>query len=474
MCQVCEQKAASVYCRNDKAYLCSGCNDSCHAGLPLKHTIVPAAQAVKEGIDMIAEMADDSSPDHSACGESSPNPAAAAPAVGTKRRISQDSAQRVPECDTGAVPPGLDFELPKGPMDRQALAKTLWGKEFDALDMDNTWLDRLDMGLDFNELLTEDLQGGGAGAFNDADGLVPCLSADNSSPTAAQLEQQLSASPARGAGKQQQHDAAALATLERQTTDEFFAALADDFAVPSLPSAHEAAPAVVPMAPPMVHHYAPQQMMGMVHAYPQQMMYVPTNNTMPMQMAPMQQQQQLNAYAPAAAAAAPAPLAKRQRLSAARDVESDDDSDDDWCQEEEMATAVPASGRLGASRSASAAAALTAAALPASAAALAAPGAAASVIDNLTREQRVARYREKRKNRQFKKTIRYASRKAYAEVRPRIKGRFATKQEIEAWKAAERAMAAGSAAMGIEAFFAAQEAAAAGGAPEALGVVPVM
>lgn len=55
---------------------------------------------------------------------------------------------------------------------------------------------------------------------------------------------------------------------------------------------------------------------------------------------------------------------------------------------------------------------------------------------NLTREQRVARYREKRKNRRFEKTIRYASRKAYAEIRPRIKGRFAKKEEIEAWKAA--------------------------------------
>ncbi|PNH09754.1 Zinc finger protein CONSTANS-LIKE 5 [Tetrabaena socialis] len=54
----------------------------------------------------------------------------------------------------------------------------------------------------------------------------------------------------------------------------------------------------------------------------------------------------------------------------------------------------------------------------------------------LTREQRVARYREKRKNRKFEKTIRYASRKAYAEIRPRIKGRFAKKEEIEAWKAA--------------------------------------
>ncbi|XP_052164210.1 zinc finger protein CONSTANS-LIKE 4-like [Oryza glaberrima] len=40
------------------------------------------------------------------------------------------------------------------------------------------------------------------------------------------------------------------------------------------------------------------------------------------------------------------------------------------------------------------------------------------------REERVRRYREKRKNRKFQKTIRYASRKAYAEARPRIKGRF--------------------------------------------------
>ncbi|KAG8071402.1 hypothetical protein GUJ93_ZPchr0006g45773 [Zizania palustris] len=41
------------------------------------------------------------------------------------------------------------------------------------------------------------------------------------------------------------------------------------------------------------------------------------------------------------------------------------------------------------------------------------------------REARLMRYREKRKNRRFDKTIRYASRKAYAETRPRIKGRFA-------------------------------------------------
>ncbi|KAI3831175.1 hypothetical protein MKW92_047313 [Papaver armeniacum] len=56
------------------------------------------------------------------------------------------------------------------------------------------------------------------------------------------------------------------------------------------------------------------------------------------------------------------------------------------------------------------------------------------------REARVLRYREKRKNRKFEKTIRYASRKAYAETRPRIKGRFAkrTETEIEADNQMER------------------------------------
>ncbi|XP_058187557.1 zinc finger protein CONSTANS-LIKE 5 [Rhododendron vialii] len=47
------------------------------------------------------------------------------------------------------------------------------------------------------------------------------------------------------------------------------------------------------------------------------------------------------------------------------------------------------------------------------------------------RQARVLRYREKRKNRKFEKTIRYASRKAYAETRPRIKGRFAKRTETE-------------------------------------------
>ncbi|CAA6666806.1 unnamed protein product [Spirodela intermedia] len=41
------------------------------------------------------------------------------------------------------------------------------------------------------------------------------------------------------------------------------------------------------------------------------------------------------------------------------------------------------------------------------------------------REARVLRYREKKKRRQFGKQIRYESRKACAETRPRVRGRFA-------------------------------------------------
>ncbi|KAL9250770.1 Zinc finger protein CONSTANS-LIKE 2-like protein [Drosera capensis] len=54
-----------------------------------------------------------------------------------------------------------------------------------------------------------------------------------------------------------------------------------------------------------------------------------------------------------------------------------------------------------------------------------------TVFSPMDREARVLRYREKKKTRKFEKTIRYASRKAYAETRPRIKGRFAKRSEVE-------------------------------------------
>ncbi|XP_061359012.1 zinc finger protein CONSTANS-LIKE 2-like [Gastrolobium bilobum] len=50
----------------------------------------------------------------------------------------------------------------------------------------------------------------------------------------------------------------------------------------------------------------------------------------------------------------------------------------------------------------------------------------------MDREARVLRYREKKKTRKFEKKIRYATRKAYAESRPRIRGRFAKKADVEA------------------------------------------
>ncbi|KAL6005053.1 hypothetical protein ACLOJK_005614 [Asimina triloba] len=48
------------------------------------------------------------------------------------------------------------------------------------------------------------------------------------------------------------------------------------------------------------------------------------------------------------------------------------------------------------------------------------------------REARILRYREKKQNRKFEKQIRYASRKAYAEKRRRIKGRFTKEKSSKA------------------------------------------
>ncbi|CAM0871265.1 unnamed protein product [Alopecurus aequalis] len=45
------------------------------------------------------------------------------------------------------------------------------------------------------------------------------------------------------------------------------------------------------------------------------------------------------------------------------------------------------------------------------------------------RQAKVMRYREKRKRRQYENQIRYESRQAYAQLRPRVKGRFAKVHE---------------------------------------------
>ncbi|OAY71184.1 Zinc finger protein CONSTANS-LIKE 3 [Ananas comosus] len=46
------------------------------------------------------------------------------------------------------------------------------------------------------------------------------------------------------------------------------------------------------------------------------------------------------------------------------------------------------------------------------------------------REAKVMRYKEKKKKRRYDKHIRYALRQAYAEMRPRINGRFAKAPEM--------------------------------------------
>ncbi|KAJ7527486.1 hypothetical protein O6H91_16G057200 [Diphasiastrum complanatum] len=46
------------------------------------------------------------------------------------------------------------------------------------------------------------------------------------------------------------------------------------------------------------------------------------------------------------------------------------------------------------------------------------------------RAARVMRYKEKRKTRRFEKTVRYISRKAFAEIRPRVKGRFVKSTDV--------------------------------------------
>nr|ADI55328.1 CONSTANS-like protein [Dendrocalamus xishuangbannaensis] len=52
-------------------------------------------------------------------------------------------------------------------------------------------------------------------------------------------------------------------------------------------------------------------------------------------------------------------------------------------------------------------------------------------FNSMDREARVLRYKEKKRERKFEKTIRYATRKAYAEARPRIKGRFTKRSDIQ-------------------------------------------
>ncbi|KAG7672723.1 hypothetical protein NADE_001461 [Nannochloris sp. 'desiccata'] len=110
---------------------------------------------------------------------------------------------------------------------------------------------------------------------------------------------------------------------------------------------------------------------------------------------------------------------KRSRVSRYADDFSEEDEDSEMEDDSDDGEFVLAPRRSHASRARrEAAAAAHAAPIP---------------EPELTRVERVARYREKRARRNFKKTIRYQSRKAYAEIRPRIKGRFVSPEEYAAY-----------------------------------------
>jgi hypothetical protein len=365
-----------------------------------------------------------------------------------------------------AVPPAVDLGAGAAPMDRDALAR-MWGAQFDSLELDGEWLDRLDMGFDLSDFAPQQhgqqdaaaaaaaaaqrSAGAGAGPSSEAaDGLVPSM------------------------GDHHQHhhhnaydmtafdaDVAAYAAL-----DDFSAgagAGGGGFAVPSLG-------ALVHPALPQPHHQPyggfaaggddlkkpqqqqPQQQPQQPQQQQQQQLYgappaaaapygaLPPQPQQPAYYQPQQQQQQ---YAAAPTQYAPPQYHMQQQYAMPPPPP--------------VVSAAPAPAPAAAHKAAPKAARLSLAAsrpAPAPVAAPSAPLTAADANALLSRAERVARFRVKRLRRSFKKTIRYESRRAYAEVRPRIKGRFATKEEVAAYRAAEAALREGRQDVVLPPFFA--------------------
>ncbi|KAF6254660.1 CCT motif-domain-containing protein [Scenedesmus sp. NREL 46B-D3] len=289
--------------------------------------------------------------------------------------------------------------VPAGKLDKEALTKTVFGKDLEGFELDATWLDRLDMGFDFADILDD------APSSFSADGLVPTISDAEGGLPSSELEAAVpsfdehqfpldlpdlpSAAP-EAPQQQQQAAAAAAVVVPKQEPAEAFAAV----------------PVMVPQQQQVqVQQQEPQVP---VITMPQQQQQVQYREQQYCQQQP--QPWMVPSYAPASPAVAPVAVP--------------------------AAPAMPAVAHTG-----------TRTITLRSGASSGVSSAGGIRIVNLSRAERVARYREKRKNRRFEKTIRYASRKAYAEVRPRIKGRFAKKEELEAWRAAEVAMKASAGGM---------------------------
>lgn len=309
VCELCTKNAATVYCKNDKAFLCDECDSEIHLNNPLaaRHELIPAKEASKYLKSQKTELSTSGTP--STVPSKSETPAVvpcvhaqdetstATPRSGHAARSHGASARE----DTCIVPPAV--ELPSNKlMDKDSLAKSLWGKDYDFFEVDHAWLDRLDMGFDFTDILEEN-----------SEGLVPLMQSDTGF---------------------------------------------DSFSTPSsldITGKSNDLKEVVQTSSPEVLQLRRQG-----------------SGVLQLPVSP--------------------PLSSEAHQQELRQFE------------------VPAATLV------------------------------VNSTGNLSRKERVERYRQKRRNRKFEKTIRYESRKAYAEIRPRIKGRFAKKEEVLAWKAAEEAM----------------------------------
>ena len=375
-----------------------------------------------------------------------------------------DSSSDVPSATAAAlppaaaaVPPGVDLGAGAVPMDRDALAR-MWGAQFDALELDGEWLDRLDMGFDLSDFAAQPQQqqqqqaaaaaqqrgaGAGAGPSSEAaDGLVPSMGNDLPAGAfdATAFDADVAAyaalddfSGGAGAGAGAGLAVPSLGALVHPALPQQqhyhqpyggFPASGDDLKKPAQQQVQQQQQPQYGAAPTAFYpqQHQQQQQQQQLQQPPQQQQYAaaPTQYAPPqyMMQQPQPQYQQYQQYQQQQQQQQPLTLARKPANKAA-------------------------APRSGAARPSAAAAAPSAA-----------PLSPADANAALSRSDRVARFRLKRLRRSFKKTIRYESRRAYAEVRPRIKGRFATKDEVAAYRAAEAALREGRQDVVLPPFFA--------------------
>jgi hypothetical protein len=110
LCGQCAQPS-TVYCHNDSAFFCSGCNDSVHLANPLacKHTMSPASEvAARTGAAPV------------------PAPEASDSAVAVVPVLEHHSATSSPAAPVPRIPPAVELPPLTKPVSMNEL-KALWG-----------------------------------------------------------------------------------------------------------------------------------------------------------------------------------------------------------------------------------------------------------------------------------------------------------------------------------------------------------